>query len=63
MTFGDIQTVLGRDHAALALAARHEDALVVSPRWDTVLSPGTVLYYVSRERLTVEQLFGRDQSA
>ena len=52
MTFGECQTMLGRDHAALALAARGDDGLLVSPPWDTPLAPGTVLYYVSRQRLT-----------
>jgi len=56
MTFGEFQTRLGRDHAALALAARSADGLLVSPPWDTELMPGTVIYYVGRERLSADQL-------
>ncbi len=58
LTFGEFQMRLGRKHAALALAARTADALHVSPRWDTPLEPGTVLYYVAQERLSPEQLAG-----
>ena len=63
MTFGEYQTMLGRDHAALALAARSDDGLLVSPPWDTPLAPGTVLYYVSKQRLTTEQLSRRGKQA
>lgn len=56
LTFGECQTALGRDHSALALAARNHDGLLVSPDWATPLPPGTVLYYVSRERLTADVL-------
>lgn len=58
-TFGDCQQLLGRDHAALALAARVPDGLLVSPSWDTDLPAGTVLYYVSRRRLSADDLVTR----
>lgn len=56
LTFGECQTRLGREHAALALAARTPDGLRVSPDWDTELPPGTVLYYVARRRLAADDL-------
>jgi len=55
-TFGELQTRLGREHGALALAARNRDELLVSPPWETELPAGTVVYYVSRARLSADQL-------
>ncbi|MDI5976379.1 potassium channel family protein [Amycolatopsis magusensis] len=54
--FGDCQTALGRQHDATVLAARTPDDLLVSPSWDTALPAGSVLYFVSRERISEAQL-------
>lgn len=51
VTFGDCQTVLGRRHDATVLAVREGDDLLVSPPWQTQIAGGSVLYYISRERL------------
>jgi voltage-gated potassium channel len=50
------QTALGRRHGALVLAARTGGRLVVNPSWETELSAGAVLYYVSLRPLTAEQI-------
>jgi Trk K+ transport system NAD-binding subunit len=48
---------LGRRHGVTLLAARAADgALLVSPDWSTELPAGALLYYVSPQRLTADQL-------
>ncbi|MQA11492.1 MAG: ion transporter [Pseudonocardiaceae bacterium] len=56
VAFGDCQTALGKGFDATALAARTGDDLLVSPNWRTTLPPGTVLYYVGRQRITGEEI-------
>lgn len=50
------QTRLGREFGVTLLAARAGDTLLVNPPWDTELPAGAVLYYISPQRLTPEQL-------
>lgn len=50
------QTVLCREHGALVLAARSAGQLLVNPDWRTELAEGSVLYYVSPQRLTGDQI-------
>lgn len=50
------QTRLGREFGVTLLAARAGDTLLVNPSWDTELPAGAVLYYISPQRLTPEQL-------
>lgn len=50
------QVALGRGHGATVLAARTDDGLLVNPSWETELPAGSMLYYVSAERLTAEQI-------
>jgi voltage-gated potassium channel Kch len=50
------QTALGRRHGALVLAVRTGGSLVVNPSWETELSAGAVLYYVSPRPLAAEQI-------
>lgn len=56
VTFGDCQTVLGKTHDATVLAVRSGDDLLVSPPWQTRIAGGSVLYYISRERLLPEEV-------
>jgi voltage-gated potassium channel len=50
-SFGDVQTALGHEFQATALAADTGTELLVSPSWDTVLRSGTVIYYVCRQQV------------
>ncbi|MGI9002219.1 MAG: ion channel [Pseudonocardia sp.] len=50
-TFGDCQTHFGRRFGATLLAVRNGDELLVSPRWDTPIRIGSVLYYVAASRI------------
>jgi voltage-gated potassium channel len=50
-TFGDCQTWFGRAFGATVLAVRTGADLVVSPPWDTPLTPETTLYYVAGQRI------------
>ncbi|WP_199431344.1 NAD-binding protein [Qaidamihabitans albus] len=50
------RTALGRGHGATLLAARAGEQLMVNPDWRTELPAGSVLYYVSRQRLSPEQI-------
>jgi len=50
------QTVLARRHGVNVLAVRVDGELMVNPAWQTELPAGAVLYYVSPERLTPEQI-------
>jgi Trk K+ transport system NAD-binding subunit len=50
------QSALGRRHGAIVLAARTNGELLVNPSWETKLPAGAVLYYVSSQRLTTEQI-------
>jgi voltage-gated potassium channel Kch len=50
------QTALGRGHGATLLAANVNGQLLVNPSWQTELPAGAVLYYVSPERLTADQV-------
>jgi voltage-gated potassium channel len=50
------QIALGRRYGAIVLAARTNGQLLVNPSWQSELSTGAVLYYVSEQRLTVEQI-------
>lgn len=50
------RTALGRRHGATLLAARANGRLLVNPRWQDELAPGTVVYYISPRRLTVDEL-------
>ncbi|TQN30664.1 voltage-gated potassium channel [Haloactinospora alba] len=54
--FGDYQTVMGREHDATLLAARVDGTLRVSPPWRTPVPGGSLLYYVSEERISPERL-------
>lgn len=54
--FGDCQTMLGKSHDATVLAVRSGDDLLVSPSWQTEIAGGSVLYYISRERLLPEDV-------
>lgn len=56
VSVGHCRTALGREHGATLLAARSDGKLLVSPKWDTQLPAGAVLYYVARHRLDAEQL-------
>ncbi len=56
VSVGRCQTELGRRHGVTLLAARTDDALLVSPAWHTELSAGAMLYYVSPHRLSTEQI-------
>jgi voltage-gated potassium channel len=58
-TFGECQTWFGRTHGATVLAVRGDDGLVVSPAWDTPVSPGTTLYYVAGRRIDTAQMAAR----
>jgi len=60
------QAALARRHGATVLAARVEGELVVNPNWELELPAGTVVYYVSPERLTTGQIglaLGGDSAA
>lgn len=50
------QTALGRLHGATVLAARVDGELTVNPDWRTELPAGAILYYVSPDSLTPEQV-------
>jgi voltage-gated potassium channel len=50
-TFGDLQVHVGRAFAATLIAVRTNDELVVTPPWHQPLDEGTVVYYLSRERI------------
>lgn len=50
------QTVLAKRHGVNVLAVRVDGELMVNPAWQTELPAGTVLYYVSPQRLTPEQI-------
>lgn len=50
------QTALARQHGVNVLAVRVDGELMVNPAWQTELPAGAVLYYVSPERLTPEQI-------
>ncbi|HEV2778992.1 MAG TPA: NAD-binding protein [Actinophytocola sp.] len=50
------QTALGRRHGATVLAARTNGQLLVNPDWHIQLPAGAVLYYVSAQRLTPDQI-------
>lgn len=56
VTYGACQLALGRQFAATVLAARNTAGLLISPDWNTDLEPGTVLYYVSDNRIAPNQL-------
>jgi len=56
--FGRCQVALGRRHDATVLAMDSGAELLVSPPWGTPVPPGTVLYYVARQRLSPEQVAG-----
>jgi voltage-gated potassium channel len=50
------QTALARRHGAIVLAARTNGRLLVNPDWQTQLPAGSILYYVSVQRLTPDQI-------
>jgi voltage-gated potassium channel Kch len=50
------QTALGRQHGVTMLAARAGGQLLVNPSWDVELPAGAVLYYISPQRLTTQQI-------
>ena len=50
-TFGECQSVFGQRHAATVIAVRQAEELLVSPSWDTRLSPGAIVYYLAAERI------------
>jgi voltage-gated potassium channel len=52
----DCQEALGRRYSATLLAVRTGETLLVSPDWRTELPAGTVVYYLSQRRLTVEEI-------
>lgn len=54
-TFGELQTIFGREHDATILAARTGDGLLVCPGWTTPVPAGAVIYYIARHRLEAEQ--------
>lgn len=54
--FGDYQTVMGSEHGATLLAARVEGTLRVNPSWRTPIPGGSLLYYVSEERISADRL-------
>jgi voltage-gated potassium channel len=54
--FGDWQTALGATFQATIMAVDTGTDLLVSPPWDTLLSPGSVLYYVCRHRIPPDHL-------
>lgn len=56
--FGRCQVALGQRHDAtvLAMASGEGGDLLVSPPWSTPVTPGAVLYYVARSRLTPDQV-------
>ncbi|WHT20252.1 ion channel [Crossiella sp. CA-258035] len=50
------QLALGRQHGATVLALRGSDGrLVVNPSWQSAAPPGSVLYYISPNRLSARQ--------
>lgn len=55
-TFGDCQVHLGRAFSATLVALRTDDDLLVSPAWDQPLAEGTVLYYLSTDRIDPARL-------
>lgn len=59
VTFGDFQVRAGQAFAATLVAVRNGDELVVSPSWDQPLEAGTVVYYLSRDRIDSSSLAGR----
>jgi voltage-gated potassium channel len=50
------QTELGRRHGATVLAVRTNGQLLVNPSWNTEMPPGTILYYISPQRLTSQDV-------
>ena len=50
------QNALGRQHGVTMLAARAGGQLLVNPRWDVELPAEAVLYYISPQRLTIQQI-------
>jgi Trk K+ transport system NAD-binding subunit len=55
LPFGEWQTTLGRRYGATVIAVRTRDALMVGPGWTDPVPGGSVLYYVSRRRLTPDE--------
>lgn len=55
-TFGDFQQALGPARAATLLAYLDGDDLRVSPRWDTHVPPGALLYFIADERIGADDL-------
>ncbi len=56
VTFGACQSTFGQEFDATVLATRVDGQLLVSPGWQTVLPTGSVVYYVSRERLSPDRI-------
>ncbi|HCA86540.1 MAG TPA: ion transporter [Streptomyces sp.] len=50
-TFGDCQTLFGRDFGATVIAVRQDDGMTVSPAWAAPLTAGAVLYYLAEQRI------------
>ncbi len=62
-SFGEWQTRLGRRHDATVIAARTPDALLVGPRWNDEIPGGSILYYVSHQRLSPDDVLGTVRAA
>lgn len=54
--YGDCQLALGRDFQATLLAADTGVNLLISPAWESPLPAGSVLYYVSQQKILPQQL-------
>ncbi|PXY30977.1 ion channel [Prauserella muralis] len=50
------RVALGRQHGATMLAVRADGQLIVNPDWQSELPPGAVLYYISSQPLSTEQI-------
>lgn len=50
-SFGECQTLLGRDFGATVIAVRDRDALTVGPDWKSPVAAGTTLYYLAAHRI------------
>ncbi len=55
-TFGQCQMQFGQHFAATLIAVRQGDGLLVSPRWETPIDAGAVLYYVAEHRIDEARL-------